>query len=405
MHFTESTEPSTLRIEEKGDATVAVNLVTQLLNDFRGDSLGSIASAIGESPARTQSAFGAVIPALIGGLAMKAATTDQASNLLDVIKRNKLDSDPFADASSAFKAPGAFNSMVNMGRPLMDSIFGGRTSALADWAAAHSGVNRSSASSLFSLVLPIVLGMIARHVRSAGWNASNLMSLLDGQRAYLHDAPAGLTDLLRVDDAAAARHVRTYDTEEHGRHVPVSAAPAHEHSSRSAWLWVLPLLFLIPLLGYFMTRNDEPRREAAVQLPSERAEIPTARVPDRPVGTTSAPSARARVEVYRIEFDNGSRMLTAASAEQLRNVVEFLKANPRARITIAGYTDDTGNDAANMTLSQARAAIVMHRLASLGIDRSRMTAEGFGETDPVADNTTPDGRHNNRRVEIRVTEQ
>jgi len=376
------------------------------LNDFRGDSLGNIASGLGESPARTQSALGAVIPALIGGLAMKAATTDQASNLLDLIKRNKLDSDTFADTTGAFKTPGAFSSLVNMGRPLMDSIFGARSSALADYAAAHSGVNRSSASSLFSLALPIVLGMIARHVRSTGWNASSLMSMLDGQRAFLHDAPAGLTDLLRVDDAAAARHVRTYDAEDvHRREVPVSAAPAHEPRSRSAWLWVLPLLFLIPLLGYFMSRHDEPRREASVQLPAQRAEIPAARVPERPVGTTSVPSAPARVDVHRIEFDNGSRMLTTASAEQLRNVVEFLKANPRARIVIAGYTDDAGSDTANMALSQERATAVMNRLASMGIERARMTAEGYGESHPLADNATSEGRQHNRRVEIRVTEQ
>jgi outer membrane protein OmpA-like peptidoglycan-associated protein len=163
-------------------------------------------------------------------------------------------------------------------------------------------------------------------------------------------------------------------------------------------------LFLIPLLGYFMSRHDEPR-QASVQVPAQRADIPAARVPERPVGTTSVPSAPARVEVYRIEFDNGSRMLAAASSEQLRNVVEFLKANPKARIAIAGYTDDAGSDVANMALSQERATAVMNRLASLGIDRSRMTAEGYGESHPVADNATAEGRQHNRRVEIRVTEQ
>jgi outer membrane protein OmpA-like peptidoglycan-associated protein len=154
-----------------------------------------------------------------------------------------------------------------------------------------------------------------------------------------------------------------------------------------------------------MTRHDGPRREAAVQMPADRA-IPSVPVPERPVGTTSVPSApaRARVEVYRIEFDNASRLLTGASAQQLRNVVEFMKANPGARVTIAGYTDDMGNDSANMALSQARATAVMNRLANLGIDRSRMTAEGYGESHPVADNATAAGRQQNRRVEIRVTE-
>lgn len=88
---------------------MASNLLTQLMNDFRGDALNGVASALGESSARTQSALDGVLPALIGGLALKAATTDQAGHLLDVIKRSKLDTDTFTDASSALKAPGGFN--------------------------------------------------------------------------------------------------------------------------------------------------------------------------------------------------------------------------------------------------------------------------------------------------------
>ena len=81
-----------------------------------------------------------------------------------------------------------------------------------------------------------------------------------------------------------------------------------------------------------------------------------------------------------------------------------MKANPRARIAIAGYSDNVGTEAANMTLSQARAAAVMKRLEGLGIDKSRMTVEGYGASNPVADNTTAAGRAQNRRVEIKVTE-
>jgi len=101
---------------------VTSNLMTELMNDFRGDSLSSIASAVGQNPATTQSAIAAALPALIGGLAYKASTADQASNLLEVITRNKLDSDTFASPSSAVKAPGGLNSLMNVGRPLLDSI-------------------------------------------------------------------------------------------------------------------------------------------------------------------------------------------------------------------------------------------------------------------------------------------
>jgi OmpA-OmpF porin, OOP family len=380
---------------------VTANLLTQLKNDFGGDALDRVASGLGESPVRTQDALGAVLPALLGGLAIKAATTDRASNLLDLIRTNRLDA--VADASSAFKTPGAFGTLVNMGRPLMDSIFGGRSPALSDWAVSHSGVSRSSASSLFSLAVPIVLGLIARRVSSAGWSASNLMSVLNGQHDYLRDAPPGLAEVLHADATTTAHRERTYDTGDVHR-VPASNAPAH--AARTPWLWALPLLLLIGLGGYFMARHGEPRREAAVQtIPAPRTEVPRA-VPERerPVGTTgTAPAPAARIEPYQVHFATGSPALTRESSEELRSIVDYLKAHPQARAAIVGYTDSAGNDAANLRLSQRRATAVMNMMTSRGIEPSRMTAKGYGERDPVADNSTREGRLRNRRVEINVT--
>jgi outer membrane protein OmpA-like peptidoglycan-associated protein len=382
--------------------------MADLMNQFRGDTLNDVASALGEHPGRTQAALGGVIPALIGGLAFKASNANQASSILDVMTKHKLDSaGGFADASGALKAPGGINSLINLGGPLMSSIFGGRSAAVTDWVASHSGVSRSSSSSLLSLALPIVLGVIARHVRSAGWNPSSLMNLLGEQRAFLKDAPAGLADVLGAPDTSSTRRevassAPAYEGE------PVRRAPVTSYEAaptkRRPWLWAVPLLFLIPLLAYFLARNDEPRHEANVRTtPAPRAAIPpVTQDRERPVGTASEPSLAQGP--YWIHFDTGSRTLTVASAEQLRKVVEFLRTHPRARAEVIGYADGTGNQADNMKLSQERAAAVMDEVARRGIARSRMTAQGFGVTDPVADNATADGRQRNRRVEIRITE-
>lgn len=236
-----------------------------------------------------------------------------------------------------------------------------------------------------------------------GWSASNLMSLLGGQRAFLQDAPAGLAGLLQADDTT--RRVGAYENEPRR---PAHVAAYEAAPKRSSWLWALPLLFLIPLLGYFLARHDEPRREVAVQTtPAPRTEVPRA-VPDPagPVGTTSEPSAvPVRLGPYRLEFATGSPTLTVASMEELRKVVAMLKAHPQVRVEIAGYTDNAGNDADNLRLSQERATATMNEIAILGIDRSRMTAEGYGESQPAADNATTEGRHRNRRVEIRVIDK
>ena len=71
---------------------MATSLFTHLINEFKGDTLSAAASAIGETPARTETALGSVLPALISGLASKASTSGQATDLLDVIRSNDLDS-------------------------------------------------------------------------------------------------------------------------------------------------------------------------------------------------------------------------------------------------------------------------------------------------------------------------
>jgi outer membrane protein OmpA-like peptidoglycan-associated protein len=167
----------------------------------------------------------------------------------------------------------------------------------------------------------------------------------------------------------------------------------------------LPLLALIPLLGYFMSRSPEPRREAAVRTPAPRVETRRSPEPTRPVGTTGTTAALTAVGPYRLEFATDSGELTAASAEQLSSIASVVKSHPRATLQISGHTDNVGDEGHNMDLSRRRATAVTDRIESLGVDRSRMTTTGHGENDPVADNATAEGRQENRRVEIRITER
>jgi outer membrane protein OmpA-like peptidoglycan-associated protein len=373
------------------------------MNDFKGDALGTVASAIGETPARTESALGFALPALITGLASNAPTTSQAAGLLDVIRRNNLDLSTFADTVSALKAPGGVTGLIDTGRPLMQSLFGGRTGSIADWMTSRSGVSRSSSSTLLSLALPLVLGAIARRVKSSGWSGSNLMALLEEQRSSLPETP-GLAAALETYEKEGAPYA--YSRE------PVHTTPVvHERETRprrgTSWLWALPLLFLIPLIGYLFARGDRAPRTAETR-PAAQATVPRAPMPEpaRPVGTSGVmPAAPREFGPYRLEFQNGSSRITPASENELRELAAVLAANPEAHADVRGYTDNTGDYEANRRLSQTRATAMMNELARLGVDRSRMNAQGYGEDDPVADNATADGRRRNRRVEIHVTNE
>ena len=162
------------------------------MNSFRGDDLNKIASALGESPAKMQTALGGVLPALIGGLSTQASTSDGANHLLDLIRRNNFDTNQFTDVSRAVASPDGITNLMNIGRPLLDSVFGGRTNSVAQWVSSLAGVSRSSGSSLLSMVLPMVLGFISRKVTAAGGTVSALTDLLSSQKSFLEDAPAGL---------------------------------------------------------------------------------------------------------------------------------------------------------------------------------------------------------------------
>jgi len=102
-------------------------------------------------------------------------------------------------------------------------------------------------------------------------------------------------------------------------------------------------------------------------------------------------------------FASAKYELLSSAAETLSRVAEALtKSESGSKILVQGYTDSQGSDAYNQELSRHRAETVRAFLTSHGIAPERVTAEGFGPSRPVADNTTAEGRANNRRVEIVV---
>ena len=103
---------------------------------------------------------------------------------------------------------------------------------------------------------------------------------------------------------------------------------------------------------------------------------------------------------HGIRFDVNKATIKPESMGEINAIVKILKDNASLKMEVGGYTDSDGNDAANQKLSQARADAVKIQLTSLGIDANRLTTKGYGETKPIGDNATLEGKANNRRVEF-----
>lgn len=107
-------------------------------------------------------------------------------------------------------------------------------------------------------------------------------------------------------------------------------------------------------------------------------------------------------QLDQVQFDVNSATIRAESTATLDSAAELLLANTDAGVTIEGHTDSDGDAALNSALSQDRAQAVLDYLVDAGVDASRLTAAGFGESEPIAENDTPQGRQENRRIEFKL---
>jgi len=124
--------------------------------------------------------------------------------------------------------------------------------------------------------------------------------------------------------------------------------------------------------------------------------------PDNQPVMTNGCAAKERVVLPQVQFEYKSTRLTGEAQERLMPVAQVLKDSPEFQVRLNGHTDNVGSDAYNQTLSQNRANSVRSYLVSKGVNAKQVSARGYGETRPIASNSTDAGRARNRRVELEV---
>jgi OmpA-OmpF porin, OOP family len=102
----------------------------------------------------------------------------------------------------------------------------------------------------------------------------------------------------------------------------------------------------------------------------------------------------------QINFETGKSVIKPESQKIVDQIAEMLKSDAAMKVSIEGHTDNVGTAASNKTLSENRSKAVMAALITKGIDKARLSSKGWGQEKPIGDNNTPEGKEQNRRVEI-----
>jgi OOP family OmpA-OmpF porin len=414
--------------------TMSVNILDLAKTYITQSNVEKLAGLLGENSSGVQVALGSILPSVLGGIMQKASTTTGAGEVLDLVRESE--GNTILDGLSAMLGKNTQSQdLFSMGAKLLPMLFGSKTSEIADAISSHSGIKKSSATSLLGFAAPFVMSLLGNQVKSSGMGLSGLTSLLMSQKdAVLGALPAGLGKVLSFADLG------DFKGSEEAKKVSYNA-PVDKNEGSPKWLmWLLLALVAAALIWALKTcKNDEGsimggNMDSANIAVTETVDSAASKVSTglEALGTffkrklpngieldipefgienklaTFIEDANVAVDKTtwfnfdRINFETGSNKLSAESLAQTKNIAEILKAFPKVSLKVGGYTDSTGDAAFNLKLSKDRADAVKAAIVSEGIEASRLDAEGYGQEHPVASNDTEEGKAQNRRIAVRV---
>jgi outer membrane protein OmpA-like peptidoglycan-associated protein len=396
------------------------SLLESIKDSVSPDSARSIAATAAESPDGIRKALETAAATILAALASKASDSGFLNQVIVLV--NSYGTQTLGAAAGAGSAATAAASQASSS--FLNLLFGANKAAVETKISQSAGLSSLSGAPVLSAAAPLVLSTLATKVNAG---ATGLSTALASEFPSLRGSvPEGLPGI-------------------HFPILPGSAAARAAAIERAGggWLWPVLLLgaLLIGGLVWYFNRNTTDVTqsvETAAVATKDAATNATASISDAtkaawaklgdlfkrklPDGTelniprlgvenklidwieSSNPVDKTTwFDFDRLLFATGSATLEPVSQEQLSNVAAILKAYPKVKIKLGGYTDNTGDAAANLQLSDQRAKNVMAELVKLGVDPARLEAEGYGEEHPVADNNTEEGRQLNRRISLRVT--
>ena len=382
----------------------ASDLISSLKALITPAVIAKASSVFGESEAAVIKGFDVALPTVLGALASKADDRSFMSRLFDLIKEPEADGSFLRDVANLIGSGAASLPAINVGSRFLSLLFGGNTLSLGNALSSFAGVKPSTGSSMLNIAGPLVLGLLGKTVRRNGLDSAGLADVVLGQKdSILAFVPNTLCKILSADGQAAETALRAAEI----------ALP-----ETSPFQFFPLLLLLLGLWGLFslLTRNEgAPIDYLSSTLPGGfQISYAAAGIEGKLLAFILDPSQSADNDVWfnfdRLLFEKDATTVKSESRNQLRNIAEIMKAYPSVGIRVGGYTDSSGDPAANLKLSRDQANSVRQELIGLGIAAERLTTEGYVEEHQkhqhlVADNAGKEGRAQNLRVALRVTQK
>ena len=406
---------------------MAASAFSSLFNLLDSSSINEIAGRLGESGQAVSRGLESVSASLISSLAGRSSDPNSMSQIFDLVTHAPSDVNVSILASAVTgsgKTSVSTSSLLDLGKNFLSLAFGANQSSILDAIGRSAGLRSSSATSLASIAAPLLMTALGRLVRSDRLTQGQLGSVLVYESAGIQNLlPAEMQH--RFERTVPAEAIPDLNSR------PLSISTVLEpRPSLPAWLWLLALPLLIPLLLWLFNREHVRQVSQAAPAVTERSRFGAAdlgefvvrRLPDdvnlnipgrgvesRLLAFIQAPSKNVDEVTWfdfdRLVFNTDSAQLRPESQEQLRNIAAILTAYPDVLIKVGGYTDNIGDPQSNLKLSQDRADGVVAELISFGIEPDRLESQGYGDEHPVADNSTEDGRARNRRISMHVTQK
>ena len=425
-----------------------MSIIDLIKSQLTPELITQTATQLGESESGVSKAIGGLLPAVLGGLA------DNAD------KPGVLDSITGAASSGLLGNLLGGSSNNSLITTLLSSIFGDKIGGLLNLISGYSGISNSSASSLLNLVTGATLGSVGKYAADNNLSSSGITNLLGKQKGLVSSLlPAGLSlgslglgSLFggakeEVSSAASAATEKVTTAFSDVKKEVSGAVPTNSSSDDnggSFWKWLLPLL-LLGLAAWFLWKQCDKKEGDAAASTTDSTVVAQ---DSSAIASTTDVNGTAKIDTDidlngvkikgfaggmedqlisflksdgyknatddaalkdkwysfdKVNFKIGkSDQLEEGSQQQLDNLVAILKAYPDAKIKIGGYTDKTGDETKNLSLSKARAEYIKAALAKAGVGAQVLTAEGYGsEFATVPATASNEERAADRKMAIR----